>query len=360
MSVPAAPLSLKPDLQEAAERWEAYLGGELIDRPLVCVTAPIPGRPTAPGAGYRERVFGDLDEILDNALINAAATWYGGEAMPTVMMSLGCDEAAVFCGAELRWSEDSAGTNWSVPFVEDWDRDLPLALDEDHPLWRRLVEFYRRASARLGGHMLLSSFDTHTNMDLLAAVRGPERLCLDLVDRPETIDHAMVDARAIFPRMWRALAEAGRMDQHGYCNGIYSMSGATILQCDFSCMMSPAMFRRWVLPALEEEAAVAGHTFYHWDGPGALMHADDLFDAPFIHTLGYVPTVTFSRGLSHFDSLDLLVEWQRAGKAVQAVGTPDGIKQMHGRLDPARVMYCTSCACRDEAEELLDWFVANT
>ena len=248
MSTPAASLSFKPNLQEAAERWEAYLGGELIDRPLVCVSAPIPDRPSAPGAGYRDRVFGDLDLIIDNALINAAATYYGGEAMPTFMLSFGCDEAAVFCGAELRWSEASADTNWSVPFIEDWDCDLPLMLDDDHPLWRRLIEFYHRAGERLAGHMLLSSFDTHTNMDLLAAARGPERLCLDLMDCPEMIDRAMADAREIFHRMWRRLAEAGGMDRHGYCNGLYSMTGAAILQCDFSCMVSPSMFRRWARP----------------------------------------------------------------------------------------------------------------
>jgi hypothetical protein len=208
--------------------------------------------------------------------------------------------------------------------------------------------------------MALSSFDTHTNMDLLAALRGPERLCLDLVERPEVIDRAMIDARAVFPQMWRGIVQAGRMAETGFCNGVYSPAGAAVLQCDFSCMISPPMFRRWVLPALEEEAAIAGHVFYHWDGPGALKHMDDLLASPAIHTLGYVPTVGFGGRLKHFDCVDLLRQCQDRGKAVQAIGTAEEVKAMHRCLDPAKVMYCTSVATPDEAEALLAWFVRHT
>jgi hypothetical protein len=43
-----ASLSLKPDLAEAAHRWEAFYAGEIIDRPVVCVTAPGDGRAPVP------------------------------------------------------------------------------------------------------------------------------------------------------------------------------------------------------------------------------------------------------------------------------------------------------------------------
>jgi hypothetical protein len=353
-------LTLKPDLADAARRWQAYLAGDLIDRPLVCVTAPIPGQPTAQSTGYRERATADIDTLIDRALTNAQATFFGGEAIPSFGISFGCDEPAVFCGAGLRYSAESADTCWSVPWVEDWEEALPLRFQDDHPLWQRMLACYRRAAARLMGVMALSSFDTHTNMDLLAAIRGPERLCLDLVERPEVIDRAMVDARTVFPRMWHAMVTAGRMHETGFCNGVYAPTGAAILQCDFSCMVSPAMFRRWILPALEEEAAIAGQVFYHWDGPGAIKHMDDLLACRAIHTLGYVPTSTYGGGGGHLGCLDLLRHCQDHGKAVQAGGTPEEIKAMHRRLDPARVMYCTSTSTPAEAVALLDWFTRHT
>ncbi len=348
-----SPLAFKPDIDEAARRWDAYYAGDIIDRPLVCVTAPRSGVKTSWGANYRERVFGDLDDIVTRALRAAEATFYGGEAVPAFCPSFGPDEIACFCGAELVWSEGVDDTNWSNPCVDDWERSLPIGLREDHPLWLRMQELYRRAAARMAGKMLLSAPDLHTNMDLLAGLRGPERLCLDLLDRPEVIDRAMADARAVFRRLWAAVVEAGRMAESGYAHIFYSMEGAACLQGDFSCMMSPEMFRRWVLPALEEEAEVVGHAIYHWDGPGALVHIDDLVATRGLHTLSYVPGA--GRG-GHVDYVELYRRVQKGGKAVAVSGSVDEVKQMHALLRPEKTLYTVSTSTPDVAERLLEWF----
>jgi len=352
-----APLALKPNLAEAARRWDAYHAGEIIDRPLICVSAPQAGKQGARGSTYHERVHGDLDAIITRALTSAEATYYGGEMMPSFWLSFGCDEIAAFCGGNLYWSEGSGDTCWSEPFVEDWEASLPLRLHPEGPLWQRMLGFYRKAADRLAGKMLLCSPDLHTNMGLLAAVRGAERLCMDLLDQPETIDRAMQSARAIFPQVWDAVRTAGRMDELGYYRDFYSMEGAACLQCDFSCMMSPESFRRWVLPALEEEAAIVKHALYHWDGPGALVHADALLLSKGLHTFSYVPGAGHG---SHSAHLGLLKRIQAAGKAVSVGGSPDEIKAMHRELRPEKTQYWTSTRSVAEAEELLAWFVRNT
>jgi len=351
------PLAFKPDIEEAARRWDAFYAGEIIDRPVCCVTAPRDGVRRPPRPRYRARVFGDMDAVIDAELAHAEATYYGGEAVPAFMPSFGPDEVAVFCGAELRWLDDSGDTNWSVPFVEDWDEALPLRLDEDNPLWRRCLDFYARAAERMAGKMALTMPDLHTNMDLLLAVRGAERLCIDCIDRPETIDRAMESARAVFPVLWQAVSRAGRMDELGYCHTIYSMEGAAYLQCDFSCMISPAMFRRWVLPALEEEAAIAKHVVYHWDGPDALVHTDDLLASKGLHSFSYVPGA--GNG-SHLDNIEVLKRVQAGGKAVQVWASPEEVKLMHRELRPELVFYCTGTRTPAEADALLEWLVKHT
>lgn len=351
------PLEFKPDIEEVARRFEAFYAGDIIDRPIVLITAPKEGKTGAPGSNYRERVFGDMDDIIERALISAEATYYGGEAVPSLWLSFGPDEVAVFTGAELRWSDDSGDTNWSVPYVEDWSKSLPITLKEDHPLWRRSLEFHRRAAERIGGKMLITPLDLHTNMDLLAAIRGPQRLCMDLIEQPEMIDRAMADSMEIFRKVWYEIAQAARMDEFGYCHGIYSMEGAAYLQCDFSCMISPEMFRRWVLPALEEEASIVKHVVYHWDGPGALVHMDDLIASKGLHTLSYVPGAGHG---SHIDYIDLFKRVQQGGKAVQVWGSIDEIKVMHKELKPEKVFYSTWARSQKEAEDFLKWLVNNT
>ncbi|NLF02929.1 MAG: hypothetical protein GX601_18350 [Anaerolineales bacterium] len=350
-------LSLKPDLPEAAERWEAFYAGEIIDRPVVCVTAPREGAAAVADISYRERAFGDIDTLIDHALARAESLYWGGEAVPSFFPSIGPDEIAVFIGAELRWSDDSGDTNWSVPWVEDWEQALPLRLHADHSLYQRLLAVYRRGAERLAGKMLLSPPDLHTNMDLLAAIRGPQRLCLDLLDQPDVIDRAMDDARAIFRELWAAVTRAGRMDELGYCHAFYSPEGAAVLQCDFGCMISPTMFRRWVLPALEEEAAIVRHALYHWDGPGALVHTADLLASRGLFSMSYVPG---SGHGEHIDYLELFRRVQAGGKAVQVYGTPEQLKVMHRELKPEKVHYHTHCDSVAEAEALLSWFTRNT
>lgn len=352
-----APLALKPDIAEASRRWEAFYAGEVTDRPVVCVTAPLPGSARPPAPTYHDRVHQDLDALVERELARAEATFWGGEAVPSFLTSFGPDEVAVFCGAPLHWSADSGNTNWSSPVVEDWRDALPIRLDPAHPLWLRMLEYYRKAAVRMRGKVLRSSLDLHTNMDLLAALRGPERLCMDLIDCPDLIDRAMTDARAVFPTVWEETARAARMREDGFCHAYYSMEGAAVLQCDFACMMSPAMFNRWVMPALEEEASLVRHALYHWDGPGALVHFDTLVASKGLHALSYVPGA--GRG-THRDYIDLFKRIQARGKAVQVWGDPEEVRAIHLELDPARAFYCTSTATPAEAERLLAWFVKNT
>ncbi len=329
-----APLEFKPDIEEAAKRWDAFYAGELIDRPVIWVTAPREGYKGAPGSNYHERAFGDMDDIIERAITSAEATIYGGEAVPATWLSFGPDEIAAFIGAELQWGKDSGDTNWSVPFVEDWEKAFPLKIQEDNPLWQRMLEFYRRAASRTAGKMLLSTIDLHTNMDLLAAIRGPQRLCMDLLDQPEMIDRAMQDARAIFPKLWKDISEAGRMDELGYWQGCYSMEGAATLQCDFSCMISPEMFRRWVLPALEEEAQIVKHVIYHWDGHGVLIHSDAVTASKGLHALVY------SRGGGgnrHLEHMQMFKRVQKGAKVVIEHGLREQIKIMHKMPDPDKV-----------------------
>jgi hypothetical protein len=323
------------------------------------VTAPKnPNLPSgAGGRNYRDHVFGDMHQILDEAIEKAANTYFGGEEVPAFYPTFGPDAIAVFCGAELAWNDYSGDTNWVVPFVERWEEALPLKLDETHPLWQRQLEFYRLGAEKLAGKMLLRGLDWHTNMDLLSAIRSPARLCMDLVEQPEMIDEAMKSARAIFPKMWEAVVAAGKMRERGFCNYIYSMHGADNLQCDFGAMISPPMFERWALPALEEEAALVNNVYYHWDGPTQLVHEDLLCGSKGIYTFQY------QMGAGNGDPRDYLELYQRLqskGKAIHFWGSIGDCKLAHKQLQPEKVMYSTWAASPVEADALLQWFVKNT
>lgn len=359
-----SPLSFKPDLEDANKRWEAFYMGELIDRPVTCVRAPKRGYENKPryNITYRDRVLGDIDDVIDKIIQSAENTFYGGEAIPAFMPTFGPDEIASYCGGELCWGDDATETNWSRPFVDSWEKALPLRIKEDNPLWLRMQEFFSKASKKMANKMLITPIDLHSNMDLLAAVRGSERLCMDLIDCPDMIDKAMESARSVFPVIWNTLSKAGKMDEYGYFHDLYSMDGAAMLQCDFSIMMSPDMFDRWVLPALEEEAEIVRHPLYHWDGVGALRHFDSIMSSKRLNILQFVPGSgqgKYGNG-DHIDFISELKAMQEKGKAVQVWGTPEQIKFMHRELKHEKVFYCLNAQSQDEAESLLEWLKKNT
>jgi 5-methyltetrahydrofolate--homocysteine methyltransferase len=350
------PLSTKPDLDQAARRWAAFYEGDLIDRPVVTVSAPWPNKPQPAPITYRDQQEGDIDELLDRVIAGAEASYQGGESVPSFGVNFGVDMIAVLCGSEFRWSNDSDYTYWAAPCVEDWEAALPFGLRHDHPLWQRMLRFYERAAERLAGKVLLRQPDLVTNLDLLAGLRGPERLCADLLDHPEQVDRAMECARAVFRELWTTVVRVGKLDERGCCNGLYSMDGAALLQCDFSYLISPAMFRRWALPALEEEAALVNHAYYHWDGPGALRHFDALVDSKGLFIFGYVPE-PYER---HSDYIELYKRVQARGKAVAVWGEPEEMKLIHRELRPEKTMYATWTKTPAEADALLEWFVRHT
>ena len=344
-------LEFKPDYQDTIKRYEAFWNGDIIDRPVVHVTAPNPEYKDAPyyTDNYFTRMYNDLDETVRQLISNTRKTLYMGESVPQSFLSFGCDELAAFCGGEtLHFCRDDHNTNWSEAFIEDWESEMPLSVREDNPLWLRMQAFLDKCAEAMQGKMLFHALDLHSNLDMLLAMRGGEKLCLDLIDRPEIIEKALDQSISIYEYFYNKAFKKYNLP---------GISGIT-LQCDFSCMISAPMFRQFALPYLEKEASYAnGRVSYHWDGVTALTHTDDLIASKGLYVMAFVPGA--GNG-NHSDYLNLYEKWQKGGKAVSVWGSIDEVKYMHKHLRPEKTIYSTNARTAQEAEELLDWFKKNT
>jgi hypothetical protein len=351
-------LCYKPDLAEAQERWRAFWQHEIIKRPCVKVTAPIEGKPRKAVpymAGFRDGgTYPDAFRAFDEW---AAATYFAGEAIPFFELSFGPDQFSGFLGAELVMAEDRA-TSWAVRCVADW-RAAPLELRKDNPLWSAMLDCMRTGQGLSEGKYLLTVLDLHSHLDCLGALRGAEALCLDLIDRPAEIEAMLERVRALYAPMYEALYEAGGMARRGSIGWapFYSEGRFATIQCDYICLISPRQARRFALPAIEDEAAYLDHCVYHLDGPGALVHLDDLLAIPDIDVIQWVPG-DGNRPMIQW--MDLLKRIQTAGKGLQIPATVEEVKLYHRELQPEGVLYCVDAASVAEADELLKWLERNT
>ncbi len=352
-------LKYKPDFDQARVYWRAFWQREIIDRPCVAVTAPrVPGseRPHVPYmAGFRDGW--SHEDALRAYEAWAATTHFGGEAMPYYELSFGPDQFSGFLGAELVMAEDRQ-TSWARPFVTDW-RTANIQFDAHNPLWREMLSFLRAGARYSEGKFLLSMLDLHSNLDCLGAIRGAERLCLDIIERPDEVEAALHTVRGLYVPIYEGLFAAGDMGRRGsigwapfYCEGKF----ATI-QCDYICLISPEQARRFALPALEDEASYLDHCVYHLDGPGALVHLDAILAIPGIDVIQWVPGAGNPPVVQW---MDLLRRIQRAGKGLQIPATVEEVKACHRELRPEGVLYVVDAASEKEADDLLAWLRRNT
>lgn len=352
-------LALKPDLDEALEHWRAFWNKEIIRRPCIAITAPREGVERVPGPAWQIRPETDFECHLTQAEASLACRYYAGEAMPFFQPSFGPDQAAAFVGARLEWSEDSAGTSWSVPFVESWEEVLPLRLGDGNDTWERMLELYRKAGERGMGKFLVGVLDLHSNFDWLAAIRGPDRLCMDVIDCPELVHRAMENVRALYPQLYEAVYEAGRMAGRGTCGWLpyYSEGRYATVQCDYACLLSPAQFNEFVLPALEEECDFLDHSVYHYDGPVALQHFDAITGIASLDGIQWTPGAADGPMI---EWIDLLKRFQERGKNVFVSCSADELKVFHRELKPNLVFYNVGVRSEREADDLLRWLECNT
>jgi len=349
-----------PRFEHARRMWDRFWNDEPTGRPLVVATAVDHGKRAGRdiGYGYRQAMAGNYAEALERIDAALSCTEYFGEAIPFFSPDHGPDQFAAFLGAGFHASKD---TTWASPVVDDWAKFLPLVLQDDNPVWRSYRAFSQALADHTRGRYCVGMADLHSNIDTLAALRGPQNLCMDLYECPDLVDQAMAQVRALFPVVYNAIFDAGDMEHSGsigwipfWCRGKYAS-----IQADFICMISPDMARRFVIPALEEEAGFLDHCIYHLDGPGALQHLDDLLS---IKDLDAVQWIAGAGQPPQWEWMDVLKKCRNAGKKLQLLDVPDleVVKLLHRNLGPQGVAYCLSGMSRDRILEAIDWLEKNS
>ena len=353
------PLAYKDNFDETVQRMLAFWQGEVIDRPACGIQAPLPGREPIAGGYYMEGAREDLDEVVARAVHNGSCRWWGGEAMPAYTPSFGPDMWAAWMGADLEWAsdEETSRTSWVVPFVEDWEAAFPLHIESKW--WDRMLEFVTKLGEACKGKMLVSHLDLHSNADALSAIRTPARLCMDFYDYPYLVDKAMRQVRGLYPFVYESLYQAAQMGLSGTQGWVpmYHPGRTNTIQCDFLALVGPEIGRKYIIPALDEEASYLDACAYHYDGPECLVHLEDILA---IEGIQVIQWVCGARNKPNIEWLDLFKRIQAAGKGLWLATTPEEVKLFMKELRPEGMYYQINVGSPEEGERVLEWMVANT
>ncbi|KKK52710.1 hypothetical protein LCGC14_3102170, partial [marine sediment metagenome] len=318
-------------LERAKDRSEAFWEGRL-EGPLMWITVPEarPGTPP-PKPPTDEELWTDVDYVITAAEYQLAHTYYAGDALPVYQPWLGPDQLAAWLGAEL-YLQPREFTSWVTPFVQDWSEHPRFSIDSENRWWKLYLEIVRR-SAQAGRDKWITGYpDLHTGIDGLSAIRGPEKLLIDLLEDPQAIKSAMNEMTGLFKYVIDAVSEIVLPTGQGTSNWTMGWSAKRFVcigQNDFTCMISPDMFEEFCFQDTLETCSAVDYSLYHLDGPDAIRHLPRILE---IESLDCVQWIHGAGQSSASHWLDLLQSVQAAGKSVQVYYGPT-----HGEeADPAR------------------------
>lgn len=347
---PTYALASKPDAAATFARFEAWWDGRLLDRAPVSIglrdERPRNWPAPRPWADERAR-WHDFEHRLASLAAWVDGVEFPADNLPGCMPNLGPDVLATLYGAGL---EFSPSTSWSKPVAGDCRRVLALQPDLACAEWtwiRKATDLSLQVGA---GRWLTQVTDLHSNGDLLAALRDPQHLLEEMALDPEAVELAMRHVTPLFATTYDDLADRIRARGQPVMSWLQAPSfrRTCVLQCDLICMMSPRMFKCFILPALQAEMAHVERSIFHLDGPQALIHLDALLACPELHAIQWV------YGAGHGPArkwIDVYRRIQAAGKAMQiccedledaravmqAIGPKGALFQVGGAYDRATI-----------------------
>ena len=343
-------LEFKPDFEAAQVNWAAFWADELT-APLIAAEVPKPGVEPADKPPYTAGRDGDFGPVIDKLLRWAGTHSFVGAAIPFFYLEFASVHFAALLGADIADDEDGQGNGWVVPFVDDLG-EADIHFRPEGKWWERTAAFGEELMRRCAGKVLIAAPTLVANADALAAVCGAERLLTEMIDRPDAVHRALEQIDRAHAEILDALAELLDYDTWGSINrhGMYHRGRINVPQCDFSCMISPAMFREFVQPALRSEMARYDAVEYHLDGPGAVQHLDALCE---IDDLDVVQWVAGDGPGQERDWTDLYLRVDALGKGQIRGGSADALRDWRARLATRKLYWRLSAETREEAEAVI-------
>jgi len=271
------------------ERWECirktydlWWKGEL-DRPLVNMVLANrqPDRPRSTAPYLSQACCADLsipvEDLIDTLDWSFSQLTYLADSFPMVnMTSFGPGVGAAFAGAIL---DNSTGGVWfHSPYPDRPIKDIHLEYDPNNIWLTRIKDIGAAAMKRWQGQVLVGMTDLGGNLDILQSFLTAEGLLMELYDNPQEVLRLLWEEHELWHRWYEDINSVLQPINPGFSDwsGIYSDRPSYILQCDFSYMIGPEMFAKFVRPELEATCKRLHRTIYHLDGKGQLPHLDQL------------------------------------------------------------------------------------
>ena len=300
----------KVNMEAAKEKFRNYWAHKNTGRPLMCVIARRPeveqysdGTPVE--GGYLDQIcqgkyynmpeelkwkdmedkYQNAQRIVDRYRYFCDTHAFLGESFPNLNIDFGPGSLASYLGSEIGFKED---TVWFNKCLDSWDGVPKLTFDPENKWFKKHLQLAKDCKALAGNDFFVDMPDLMENIDVLASLRGAQDILFDLLDEPDMIGERIQEVTDIYYDYYDRFYDVIKDEEGGNAYTVFQIwgPGRTVkLQCDFSAMMSPEDFRKYIQPSLRTQSENVDHVLYHLDGPAAIKHMDALMEIEGIDAL---------------------------------------------------------------------------
>lgn len=214
------------------------------------------------------------------------------DMLPVANTQLGPGSLAAILGGVFEGGED---TIWIHPDPHYTDE---LHFDENHPNYLLHKQLLRACKEKAQGHYYVGMPDLMEGMDILAAIKGTDKVLMDTVMQPEVLERQMQWINDVYFKVFDELYDIIREgDEMAFCYfSAWAPGRMSKLQCDISTMISVEDYRRFVQPFIREQTEKIDYTLYHLDGVGATHHLPALLEIEKLNAIQWTPGVGEPQG----------------------------------------------------------------
>lgn len=235
------------------------------------------------------------------------------DMLPVANTQLGPGSLAAILGGVFEGGEDTIWIHPDPNYTDD------IKFDENHPNWLLHKELLKACKEKAQGHYFVGMPDLMEGLDVLAAIKGTDKVLLDTVMQPEVLERQMKQINEIYFRVYDELYDIIREgDEMAFCYfSSWAPGRMSKLQSDISTMISMEDYRRFVQPFIREQCQKIDYTLYHLDGVGALHHLPALLEIEELNAIQWTPGVGEPQGGSP-KWYDLYRRILEGGKSIMA------------------------------------------
>lgn len=214
------------------------------------------------------------------------------DMLPVANTQLGPGSLAAILGGVFEGGEDTIWIHPDPNYTDD------IVFNPDHPNYLLHKDLLKACRQKAQGHYYVGMPDLMEGLDVMAAIKGTDRVLLDTVMQPERLEHQMQQINDIYFQVFDALYDIIREgDEMAFCYfSLWAPGRMTKLQSDISTMISTDDYRRFVQPFIREQCQKIDYTLYHLDGVGAMRHLDALLEIEELNAIQWTPGVGEPQG----------------------------------------------------------------